>query len=250
MRLIRQLIDKFASERLITSGAAAGLKIFAPHADPEFARGTYERPIQEAVSTNLLPGDVFFDIGANIGFFSLIAAKRVAAEGNVYSFEPIPSNVALIRRNAELNSLRTIRVFSEAVGSKSGRAELVVTKHIGGAALASVELPPDARSRMTVDIVTVDDAVTRHGLRPPTLMKIDVEGAEIDVLRGAIGTLRAHKPKLIYEIDDATQEGVQRKAQDIAAFMETARYSVQPLPNSYNIDGWHVTHFLAHADRD
>lgn len=243
-------MDKFSPEHLITSGAGAGLKIVAPHADPEFARGTYELPIQEAISANLLPGDVFFDIGANIGFFSLIAAKRVSPEGSVYSFEPVPSNVALIRRNAELNNLETIRVFPEAVGAETGRTELVVTKHIGGAVLASLDLPPDAQSRMTVDIVTVDDAVTKHGLRPPTLMKIDVEGAEIDVLRGATGVIRAHRPKLIYEIDDATQGGIQRKAQEIAAFMEAVGYSVQPLPNSYNIDGWRVVHFLARTNRN
>jgi FkbM family methyltransferase len=244
------LIDRFSSEHLIASGAAAGMKIFAPHADPEFGRGTYELPIQKAISENLSPGDVFFDVGANIGFFSLVAARQVAAEGSVYSFEPVPSNVALIRRNAELNSLKTIHVFPEAVGATSARAELVVAKHIGGAVLASAGRPPDAQSRMTVDVVTLDDAMSKHGLRPPTLMKIDVEGAEIDVLRGATGILRVHKPKLIYEIDDATEAGIQRKSQEIEAFMTTAGYSIQPLPNSYDMDGWHVVHYLAHANQD
>jgi FkbM family methyltransferase len=244
------LFGRFASEHVIAAGAAVSMKISAPDADPEFRRGTYELPIQKAISENLHPGGVFFDVGANIGFFSLVAARQVGAEGGVYSFEPVPSNVALIRRNAELNSLRTIRVFPEAVGATSGRAELLVARHIGGAVLASAGRPPDAQGRITVDLVTLDDAMQKHGLRPPTLMKIDVEGAEFDVLRGASGILRAHKPKLIYEIDDATEAGVQRKSQEIETFLKTAGYSIQPLPNSYSMDGWRVVHFLARANRD
>ncbi len=225
------------------------MKIFAPKADPEFRRGTYELPIQIAISDNLRAGDVFFDIGANIGFFSLIAARQVGGEGRVYSFEPVPSNAKLIRRNADLNGLRTLHVFPEAIGARSERAELIVARHIGGSVLASAGDAPDERSRRIVDVLTLDDAVDKHGLRPPTLMKIDVEGAEIDVLRGATGILRSHRPTLIYEIDDATQAGVQRKAHEIEALLNGMSYSVRPLPQAYNMDGWHVAHFLASASK-
>lgn len=245
MELMAKLRSIFSETYVIAEGRGAGLKLVARGADPNFARGIYEQPMQETVISNLSAGDVFFDVGANIGFFSLIAARRVGAEGHVYAFEPVPRNVVAIRRSAQLNDLAMIRVFSEAVGAKTGRAELLLAHHIGGAALASVGAPPDMRGRMQVDVVTLDDAVTRRGLRPPSLVKIDVEGAEIDVLRGMTEIMRRFRPKIIYEVDDATREGLACKARNIAAFMTGAGYTLALLPACYRDEDWHVEHVFA-----
>lgn len=247
MRLVSRLLDAFSERRVVATGEAAGLTLVSRDADPEFGRGTYERPIQQAIASNLAPGDAFFDIGANIGFFSLIAARRVGTEGQVYAFEPVPRNAAAIRRTAQLNGFHAIRVFPEAVGATIGRAELLLARHIGGAALASAEAPPDMNGYLEVDVTTLDDAIARHGLRPPSLVKIDVEGAEIEVLRGMTETLRAHRPSIIYEIDDATREGLDRKARQIAALLTSAGYVLAALPPSYTEQSWHVQHLLAEA---
>ncbi|WP_457811050.1 FkbM family methyltransferase [Sinorhizobium meliloti] len=100
---------------------------------------------------------------------------------------------------------------------------------------------------LEVDVTTLDDAIARHGLRPPSLVKIDVEGAEIEVLRGMTETLRTHRPSIIYEIDDATREGLDRKARQIAALLTSAGYVLAALPPSYTEQSWHVQHLLAEA---
>lgn len=244
MGLLSKVLGTFSTHS-IAAGEAAGLKLVARGADPSFACGTYERPMQAAVSSNLSFGDVFCDIGANIGFFSLIAARKVGPQGCVYAFEPVPANASAIVRSARVNHFHNVTVFAEAIGGATGRAELLLARHIGGAMLASAGAPPDMRGRIEVDVVTLDEAIVRRGLRPPSLIKIDVEGAEIDALRGMAEILRVHRPTVIYEIDDATRDRLNRKARAIEALLTAAGYSLSPLPKSYPGEEWHVEHVLA-----
>ena len=237
---------RFSRPKVIAGGQAAGLKLVAHGAHPDFAAGVYELPVQAAIADSLGAGDCFFDVGANIGFFSLVAARCVGDAGMVYAFEPVRANAARIARTAELNGLDgRLRVFEEAVGAATGRAELLLARHIGGAALSTADAPPDMAARAEVEIVTLDDAVVRHGLRPPRLVKIDVEGAEIDVLRGMTGVIRSHRPAIIYEVDDATREGLERKAEEIRSFLLDAGYGLELLPPAYDMTEWHVEHVLA-----
>jgi FkbM family methyltransferase len=245
MQLLSKLRDAISDTRIIADGQAAGLKIAARHADPNFARGTYERPLQEAIAGNLDTGGVFYDVGANIGFFSIIAARRVGAAGRVYAFEPVAANAASITKSAQLNGFATIEVFPVAVGATSGSAELKLARHIGGAVLASVGDPPDMRGHVEVSVVTLDGVIAQRQLRPPSLVKIDVEGAEIDVLTGMQATLREHRPIVIYEVDDASGDRLRSKANAIASFMTAAGYALTSLPPAYASMDWHVEHVLA-----
>jgi len=245
MAVLTRLLNAFSRPQIVASGVAAGLKLVARRADPTFARGTYEPSIQDAIVSNLKAGDVFFDIGANIGFFSLIAARRVGENGRVYAFEPVARNMAAIKRNAELNRFGMIEIFAEAVGSSSYRGELLLARHIGGAALSSAGAPPDLRGRMPIDIVALDDVIKERGMRAPSLIKIDVEGAEIDVLGGMPETLRVCRPMIIYEIDDETREGIDRKGREIAELLAAAGYALEVLPPAYPEQGWHIVHVLA-----
>ncbi|ESZ67740.1 methyltransferase [Mesorhizobium sp. L103C119B0] len=245
MRLPTKLHDVLSGMPTIAKGEAAGLKIFSRGADPDFAKGIYEIPVQKAIASRLRAGDVFYDIGANIGFFSLIAARQVGATGQVYAYEPVPRNAAAIERSRDANGLTGLRVFAEAVGALSGQVELLLARHLGGATLATVSIPPDMNGRLEVKMTTLDASIVERGLRPPSLIKIDVEGAEMDVFRGMVATLEAHRPKLICEIDDATKEGADRKMGEIAQFLTSARYIVSALPVAYANDGWQVSHLLA-----
>ncbi len=244
MQLMTKLRDALAPT-VVEAGEAAGLKLTARRADPNFARGTYERPLQVFIAKNLSAGDVFYDIGANIGFFSLIAARHVGPQGRIYSFEPVPENAAAISRSAHLNGFDTVDVFAAAVGSSDGRAELMLARHIGGATLASVGPPPDLCGRIEVDLVSIDTVIAQRGLRPPSLIKIDVEGAELEALTGMVGTLRAHRPTVLYEIDDASRAGLVRKVEALAAFWSAAGYVLTPLPAAYQGIDWHVAHVVA-----
>jgi FkbM family methyltransferase len=245
MQLLTRLRDALGQPRIVAAGEAAGLRLVANHADPNFARGTYERPLQSFIAEHLAEGDVFYDIGANIGFFSLIAARRVGPAGRVYAFEPVPENAAAISRSARLNGFDAVDVFNVAVGSNNGRTELMLARHIGGATLASVGPPPDLRGTIEVEIVTIDTLIAQRGLRPPTLVKVDVEGAELEALTGMVATVRTHRPTVLYEVDDANCAGLQRKAAGLAAFWDAAGYSVTSLPAAYQGIDWQVAHMVA-----
>jgi FkbM family methyltransferase len=246
MGLTRQFLKTLRPRGVIATGRAAGLQFAARGADPQFLLGTYETPIQEAIASSLSEGDVFYDVGANVGFFSLIAARAVGPAGCVYAFEPVPENAATIKRNVELNGLNVVDTLPFAVGAASREATLLLARHIGGAALASAGEPPDMRGAITVTVVGLDDIVAERRLRPPSIVKIDVEGGELDVLRGMPIILRERRPMLIYEIDDATPLGLEQKARDIADYLTSASYTTFPLPASYPDEVWNVRHVLAH----
>jgi FkbM family methyltransferase len=245
LNLTATLRNLFSGAQCIESGEAAGVRIIARGADPDFVRGAYERPLQQLIASSLKAGDVFYDVGANIGFFSMIAALRVGPAGHVYAFEPVPRNATAIERSARLNGFQTISVFAEAVGAASGRDDLLLARHVGGAVLRSVGAPPDMIGRISVATTTIDDAIGKRGLRPPSLVKIDVEGAEMDVLTGMADTLRAYRPPVIYELDDASHAGLEKKARTAASFFASIGYCLTELPASYVNRNWQVKHVLA-----
>jgi hypothetical protein len=121
----------------------------------------------------------------------------------------------------------------------------MLARHIGGATIASVGPPPDLRGTIEVELVTIDALIAQRGLRPPNLVKVDVEGAELDALKGMAETLRTHRPTVLYEVDDASPAGLHRKAADLAAFWDAAGYAVTTLPSAYEEIDWQVAHMVA-----
>ncbi len=244
------LTGLFSEARDIRGGPGAGLKIIPLQGDREITLGTYEVPVQQALTGNLAPDDVVYDIGANIGYFTMLAARRVGRGGQVYAFEPVARNAAAIGRSARLNGFDGVTVFEKAVGATAGMAELNIARHIGGAMLASIGAPPDRRGSVEVEVVVIDDFIHDRRLRPPTLVKIDVEGAELDVLRGMVRTLRVHGPVLIVELDDATAPGLEAKTAALADLLRGLDYALAPLAPSYPAAGWSVAHFVARPGFD
>ena len=229
----------------MVSGVGAGLWFNAGPYGPGYASGNNEQPVQEALTRYLKAGDVFYDIGANVGFFTVIAAKLIAPRGSVYAFEPVPENVARLWQNVKLNGFRNVTVIEKAVSHVTGQAELLITSHPGGAALSTTTRPPDVKRAITVDVIAIDDLVFQEKLVPPAVVKIDVEGAEIEVLQGMRRTLREFKPIVIYEIDDEKEESFKRKQHACDAFLCELGYQIASLENSYPNINWIVGHTVA-----
>lgn len=202
-------------------------------------------PVQDAFCTYLKDGAVLYDVGANVGFLTVIGARLVGSSGTVYAFEPVPENANLIRRNAEVNGLKQILVVEKAVASESGTAELVLAAYSGGASLASVGPPPDATGRIRVKAVTIDELVEQASYKAPSFVKIDVEGAELAVLRGMVGTLDHVRPIVLYELDDCSADALEGKRLACEELLCSHSYSVVELPPSYPGNTWLVKHFLA-----
>jgi FkbM family methyltransferase len=183
-----------AGEGTIKHGVGAGLKFDATGLAPGFVLGTTDPREQEALARYLKPGGVFYDIGANAGFFCVLAARLVGPEGAVYAFEPHPANAARIRKNSTLNGF-AIQVVEAAVCDSVGQTTL----HLEGVSCPSIAFGQD-RGGVPVATVTVDHLIAERGFRPPDYVVIDAEGAELRVLDGMRQTLRSRRPVVLVEV--------------------------------------------------
>lgn len=231
---------------VIREGVGKGLRFHAGRGNPDYARGTNELPVQQALARILHPGDVFYDIGANVGFLTVIAARLVGAQGQVIAFEPVPENAAAVRHNCEINGIANVQVSETAISDEIGTASLHVAEYAGGSALAAADnMTDDLKGVMTVAVTTVDALIAQRQAPPPTLVKIDVEGAEINVLRGMRETLSRVRPIVLYEIDDEDAQRLAAKAALCADFLREMGYEIEELEDAYPEIDWFVSHYVA-----
>ncbi|GIV38771.1 MAG: hypothetical protein KatS3mg033_0571 [Thermonema sp.] len=152
--------------------------------------------------------DTFIDVGANIGLFSLLASKYVGESGRVIAFEPASTAYRRLQENIELNNLKNIQAHQMALSSRDGQAELKVASE-GYDAWNSLAKPSSGKvvGSEIVPTLTLDSFLQKEGVGSISLIKIDVEGWEIPVLRGAKELLNlANAPTLIVEF---TEENAQ-----------------------------------------
>ena len=134
------------------------------------------------------PGATVLDVGANVGAYSLLFAQWVGPAGKVYAFEPSPHTRASLSRHLQLNGLAgVVETVPAAVADRCAEAEFTTAPPDGLHRLAASASTPDA---LRVPVVSLDAFCSERGIRP-TVIKIDVEGAELSVLRGARETLRS-----------------------------------------------------------
>jgi FkbM family methyltransferase len=229
----------------VEQGQGAGLKLHLPQ-NRDYVMGASELPVQRAIAGHLRPGGVFYDVGANVGFFSLLAARRVGATGRVCAFEPVPANAQSVRANAELNGLGNLRVFEVAAGRENKLADFLLTRWDGGGSLSEqAVMPAHVMSRTQVRVAPLDALIEAEALPLPDFVKIDVEGTEMDVLAGMSGTIRRCMPILLYEVDDGDQTSFQRRWAELDAYVAGFGYVIQRLENSYANERWQVGHSLA-----
>ena len=159
------------------------------------AMDRYEKETTELFTDLVKPGMAVIDVGAHVGYYSLLAARLVGSTGRVYSFEPEPSNHELLLGNIDRNEYRNIMAVRKAVSSSVGSTTLFLTALDNGRHSAyQHELP--GRGITEVETTTIDAFLEDEGWPKIDLVKVDVEGAEKDVLRG-MGLLLEKSPSLI-----------------------------------------------------
>ncbi|MBN1359632.1 MAG: FkbM family methyltransferase [Sedimentisphaerales bacterium] len=154
--------------------------------------GIYELPIQECLTRELRPGDVFYDIGANGGFLTLLGSKCVGPEGRVFSFEPLPENIRSIRSQLELNATENCAIVEAAVSDRQSTIAFCGGKDTSTAHIVGTKEAEDGAVVLSVDTTSLDDFVQRAA--KPDFIKMDVEGAELLALKGARQLLESDRP--------------------------------------------------------
>jgi len=173
----------------ILGGPLAGRRWLSTSANHGCWLGTYERQLQQLLVRTLKSGDVFYDVGANVGFFSLLGSVLVGPAGRVVAFEPLPRNVELLRANLGLNGVANVAIVDAAVAETPGTTLLAVG---GSPSMGSI----NAARGIEVRVVGLDDLVAKGEIPLPSAIKMDIEGAESRALSGARKTLEAQRPTI------------------------------------------------------
>jgi FkbM family methyltransferase len=206
-----------------------------------YLTGDYERPTSDLISALAGQGSTVVDVGANIGFFSLLASQCVGPAGRVLAFEPVPSTCGQLRANLQLNRVGNVKAYDLALANAGG----TVTMHEGPSrnkGLSSMRAIEGATETRLVQAAAFDDldlGDARIGL-----IKIDVEGAEQLVLEGMMRTLAKHRPYLIVEVTERFLAAFGHSGLSLCALLEPLGYRTyeitddgpEPLPESS--PGW------------
>lgn len=217
-RVVLQLDPDQMSQRIMLDDLAAGR--------------LYESETSNFVGAILRPGDTFIDIGAHVGYFTLLASALVGATGAVYCFEPEARNYAHLLDHLQVNQAWNVRPLHMAVGAEPGVADFHVNAdNDGGHALWAVGNHPfNERTRQAptvrrVFMTALDHLFAGHDLARLKAIKIDAEGAEHAILRGAAGLLARHAlPFLILEINRFGLESMGTSERDVRGVMEALGY--------------------------
>jgi FkbM family methyltransferase len=194
--------ERYAVVRL-DKGFSMNLDLADPEQLKVYFYGHYHERYEADLVQRLLNDDeVFWDIGANVGYFTLVAAAALAQRGQIVAFEPGKNAYARLTENLALNPYGNIQTFAVAVTDREGEAVL----HLAGdIADSSASLYQAARAQVGHEVcrtVALDHFLRSEGLRPPDLIKLDAEGAELAVLQGAQGLLADSPPLWLMEMEE------------------------------------------------
>ncbi len=170
-----------------------------PRVGSDYSEGRVEPSVQLALAGYLRAGMTFYDVGANIGFFTLLAARIVGDRGKVFSFEPDSAVAARLKRNVGKNGFANVTVVNAGVWSSSGAVEFIVSDSSSpDHGIGRFTIEPGQKSSIPAQCISLDDFVA-NAARPDAI-KCDVEGAEVEVLRGASSLLRDYRPWIVSEL--------------------------------------------------
>jgi FkbM family methyltransferase len=200
------------SNVFITSGFLKNYKWSLHTSDETYLSGIYDTETFVELKKHLKPSDIVYDLGANEGYYSIVASKIIGEKGTVYAFEPMPENISLLENHIKINSLKNIVVVPKAVSNKLD--DLVFTNTNDRAGNTYINSSPkfnESDVRFSVKATTLDHFCFVEKNKLPSLIKIDVEGAEYDVLCGAEKVIKESKPIIIVATHDFHVKGVKDK---------------------------------------
>lgn len=195
-----------------------------------FWMGYCSTDVVSILKTLVTEGMTVLDVGANIGEITLLAAKRVGAKGRVVSFEPVTSNFNKLKKNVELNNFKNVTLIKEGLGAEAQK-NISIYPSSGNSSsdenhgLASLfnnnkfENPIDY-----ISIEKMDDIVNELRLSRIDLIKIDIEGGEMDCLIGAQSTLKKYRPMLIVEVQEHTSQQAGWSGLQLFEYLEKFNY--------------------------
>jgi FkbM family methyltransferase len=210
-------------------GNGMKIKVHAcDHVGGEILRsGYYEPRTVRLIQSLAKPGMVFVDVGAHVGQYTLIVSEAVTSTGSVHAFEPDPETYGWLRHNIECNRLTNVFTNQLALADVSGTLDFYLSD-VSDIGANSLQQPRGFDGRVCkVGCTTLDEYMRSQGITRVDLMKIDVEGAELAMLKGSSALLeRDDRPVIILEFEEARQRAFHSSCAQLAALLESKRYSL------------------------
>jgi FkbM family methyltransferase len=199
--------------------------------------GYYQLDVLTAISQYLKPGNTFIDIGGHHGLMALTGAKAVGASGKVISFEPNPQAVKIIELHKKINAIENVKIVPLGLSNVEGETTFYIQK--GNVSWNSTIIPDfvddcfhEGFEKQLINITTLDKFVKTENISP-TLIKIDVEGAEFLILEGAIETLRKFRPALLMEFNPVSVKAANSSISTYVEFLKNLNYKLIVLKKTF-----------------
>jgi FkbM family methyltransferase len=170
-------------------------------------QGSFERAEIESLMKAARPGSVAVDIGANVGIFTIPLARAVGADGAVWAFEPLPENLDRLQANVAENRLTNVSLFAAAASDADGVLPFHVADDSAYGSTHEIYSDRGTGKSLTVPAVRLDTEWRARGMPLVSVIKIDVEGAELDALRGSQEVIHRCRPTLLIEAANADELG-------------------------------------------
>ncbi|MFO0973666.1 MAG: FkbM family methyltransferase [Phycisphaerae bacterium] len=184
-------------------------------------------PAETAVLRRIVrAGDTVIDVGANYGWYATLLARLVGPTGRVHAFEPSPTTMALLRRNCDGNGVTDRITFNaQGLADRPGRATIHVPRQHGGASLKPYYDEPT--ERFDIELTTLDEYAARAALPTVRVVKLDVEGSEFPIIRGATRLLSAPDgPMLLLEVSRVTAQQFGYTPEEVMGHLAGLRYDI------------------------
>ncbi len=210
--LVRFLYPTNSIRRVIWGLNKGARFIVRPGMGATYALGLDHLNLQ-FLNAHMHSGMTVYDIGANCGQMTLFFSQKVGKGGSVLSFEPVPDNVSCLQKNVALNDHRNVKVFSAAVSADNEPKHFCydMAHHTMGTLEESMITPGTWEETIEVSCLALDTLIS-DGERAPQLIKIDVEGAGLEVIKGALQLIQIHRPAIYFEIHAAHDQAPELQA--------------------------------------
>lgn len=216
--------------------SADGFVLQVDHRDPFQALmllGMFDRGTVSAVRQSARPGSVTVDAGSHVGYLAMQAARAVGPSGAVHAFEHDPRLVPTLRRHAKLNEMPWLAVNEVSLSDRRDTLQLQMTEQLGWSTVEKNILKRP--TTVEVEAIPFDDYAREHDVDPQriSLIKVDVEGSELHVLRGMRKTLEAGNPVLLVEVDPARMVASGQDHAELLDLLSDLGYA----PHRIDLDG-------------
>jgi len=195
----------------------------------------FENNIVTHIVNNIHENDVVIDIGANIGYYTIQFAKKTSSKGKVLAIEPNPTMYKELLYNIKLNNYNNILLDDSALNDQKGSADFYIPR-IGKEGHASLfpNVSFEVSEKIKVNLDTLDDILDKYQINKVDLIKIDVEGAELSIFKGAKKLLSSKfKPKIYFECSEITCEAFGHNVIDVLKFLDDLDYLIKQIDYGY-----------------